>query len=107
MPLLKNPSRLQLDDILLVARFPPWADVAVPYALGLAREHQARMQVVHAMPTHASQKVTHVPQGGAFRQSWREVVLEGGARPSVIDDDITAARLGDMTGQHDFDLAIV
>ncbi len=107
MQLLENPSRLQLDDVLLIAQFPPWADVAVPYALALAREHRARMQVVHAMPTHASQKVTHVPQGGAFRQSWREVVLEGGARPSVIDDDITAARLGDMTGQHDFDLAIV
>jgi len=106
MPLLKNPSRIQLDDILLVARFPPWGDVAVPYALGLAREHQALMQVVHAMPTHASQKVMHVPQGGAFRRSWRELVFDAGARQRVIDDDIMATRLGHMTGQHDFDLVI-
>ena len=107
MQLLENPSRLQLNDVLLIAQFPPWADVAVPYALELAREHRARMQVVHAMPTHASQTVTHVPQGGAFRRSGREVVLDAGARPPVIDDDITAARLDDMAGQHDFDLAIV
>lgn len=107
MQLSENPSRLQLNDVLLIARFPPWADVAVPYALELAREHRARMQVVHAMPTHASQKVTHVPQGGAFRRSWRDVVLDAGARPAVIDYDTTAARLVDMKGQHDFDLAIV
>jgi len=107
MQLLESPSRLQVDDILLIAQFPPWADVAVPYALALAREHRARMQVVHAMPTHASQNVMHVPQGGAFRQAWREVVFNAGARPSIIDDDTTAARLDDMTGQHGFDLAIV
>jgi len=33
MQLLESPSRLQVDDILLIAQFPPWADVAVPYAL--------------------------------------------------------------------------
>lgn len=107
MQLLENPSRVQLNDVLLIAQFPPWADVAVPYALELAREHRARMQVVHAMPTHGSQKVTHVPQGGAFRRSWREVVFDAAARPAVLDDGRMAVRLDDMTGQHDFDLAIV
>ena len=107
MQLLENPSRLQLNDVLLVAQFPPWADVAVPYALELAREHRARMQVVHVVPTHASRKVTHVPQGGAFRRSWREIVFDAGARPAVIDDGTAVARLDDMTRRHDFDLAIV
>lgn len=107
MQLLENPSRLQLNDVLLIAQFPPWADVAVPYALALAREHRAGMQVMHEIPTHASQKVTQVPQGGGFRQSWREVVFEAGARLCVSDDDTTAARLDAMAGQHDFDLAIV
>lgn len=107
MQLLENPSRLQLNDVLLVAQFPPWADVAVPYALELAREHRARMQVVHAVPAHLSPKVTRVSQGGAFRRSWREIVFDAGARNAVIGDDTMAARLDDMTGQHDFDLAIV
>jgi len=107
MQLLENPSRLQLNDVLLIAQFPPWADVAVPYALALAREHRSRMQVMHEIPAHASQKVTHVPQGGAFRRSWREIVFDTDARLYVIDDDTRAARLDDMTGQPDFDLAIV
>jgi len=107
MQLLENPSRLQLNDVLLIAQFPPWADVAVPYALELAREHRARMQVVHAMPTHASQKVTHVPQGGA--SAGRGVRLYSTRMPAPLSSttDTTAARLDDMTGQHDFDLAIV
>jgi universal stress protein A len=104
---LENSSRLQLNNVLLIAQFPPWADVAVPYALALAREHRARMQVTHAIPTHASQRVTNVPQGGAFRQPWRKVVFEAGARLAAIDDGTRAARLGDITGQHNFDLAIV
>lgn len=106
MQLLENPSPLQLDDILLLAQFPPWEDMAVPYALGLAREHGARMQVVHALPTHASQKLTQVLQGGAFRRSWRELVFDAGASRAIIDP-ATELRPGDMRDQRNFDLAVV
>lgn len=64
MQLVEKPSRVQLHQILLVTEYPPWADVAVPYALGLAREHRARMQVVHQVPPHGSQKLMHLPRGG-------------------------------------------
>lgn len=107
MQLLENPSRVRLDKILLLTEFPPWADVAVPYALDLAREHRARMHVAHPVPTHAFQKLTQLPQGGAFRQSWRDLVFETAARQVVVDSDSMAARLRHMTERHDFDLIVV
>jgi nucleotide-binding universal stress UspA family protein len=107
MQLLENPSRVRLDKILLLTEFPPWADVAVPYALGLAREHRARMHVAHPVPAHAVQKLTHIPQGGAFRRSWSDLVFETATRQVVVDSDTVAARLRQMAERHDFDLIVV
>jgi len=107
MLLLEKPSRIQLEKILLVTDYPPWADVAVPYTLGLAREHGARMHVVHPVTTHTFQKLTQVPQGGAFRESWRDLVFEVAARQVAVDTDFMSARLRELADRHDFDLIVV
>ena len=107
MQLLDNPPRIQLDKILLVAEYPPWADVAVPYALGLAREHRARMHVAHPIATDKMPKLTQAPHGDAFRRSWRDLVFEAAARQVVTDREMLPTRLQEMAKQHDFDLIVV
>jgi nucleotide-binding universal stress UspA family protein len=107
MLLLEKPSRIQLNKILLVTKYPPWADVAVPYTLGLARDHGAHTHVVHPMAAHTSRNLTQVPQGGAFRESWRDLVFEVAARQIAVDNDFMAARLREMTDRHDFDLIVI
>ncbi|HEU5401458.1 MAG TPA: universal stress protein [Terriglobales bacterium] len=107
MQLFEKPSRVQLDNILLVTEYPPWADVAVPYALGLAREHRARMHVVHPASAHTLQTLTHVPQGGAFREAWRDLLFSAAARQLVVDSEMMPVRVREMTHRHDFDLIVV
>src|SRR5512146_1638344 len=106
MQLFENPSRIQLDKILLVPEYPPWSDVAVPYTLGLARDHEARMHVAHPVSTQMLQKLTHVPQGGAFRQSWSDLLFEMSARQVVIDRE-KPVHLRHIAEQDDFDLIVV
>lgn len=107
MQLSENPVRVQLDKILLVTECPPWADVAVPYALALARDRGAQMHVVHPVSTHMLQKLTDLPQGGAHRQSWRDLVLRAATRQVVVDADVMAAQLRQVAQRHDFDLIVV
>lgn len=107
MHLSENPSRIRLERILLLADYPPWADVAVPYALGLARGHRAQMHVAHPVPTHAFQKLTQVPQGGPFRQRWRDLVFEAAERQVVTDIESIGPRLRQIAGRHDFDLVVL
>lgn len=107
MQLFENPSRIQLDHILLVTDSPPWSDIAVPYTLGLARDHRAGLHVVHPASTHTLQKVTQIPQGGAFREFWRDLVFEAAGRHVAIHDDGMPERLRQMTERHDFDLIVL
>lgn len=107
MQLFEKPSRIQLEKILLVTDFPPWADVAVPYALGLAREHRAQMHVAHPVSTHTFQKITHLPQGGSFRETWRDLVFGAAERQVVMDTESIGPQLQQITGRHDFDLVVI
>lgn len=107
MQLFENPLRIQLDRMLLVTEFPPWADVAVPYALELARQHRARMHLAHPVSTHTLQKLTQMPQSGAFREAWRDLLSEATARQVVVDSDTMPALLRQMAEQNDFDLIVM
>jgi nucleotide-binding universal stress UspA family protein len=107
MQLKEKPAPLQLEDILVVTEFPPWADAAVPYALTLAREHRARMHVAHAASPHFLRKVASLPGDGGFRQSWRDTMLAATARQVLLDTEEIAPQLRAMMARHDFDLAVV
>jgi nucleotide-binding universal stress UspA family protein len=104
--LLEKPSRVQLNKILLVTEHPPWGDLAVPYTLNLARDHNARMHVVHPVATPTLQRLARLPQGGAFRESWRDLVFQVAARQVAVDTDFMGARLRELADRHDFDLVV-
>ncbi len=107
MKLLEKPAPLRLEDILVVTEFPPWADAAVPYALGLARERSARMHVAHAVSTHFFQRITSMPAGSGFRRSWGDAMLTAASRQVLVEAHEIAPRLQAMIRRQDFDLAIV
>lgn len=107
MQLLHNPSRIQLERILLVTDFPPWADVAVPYALGLARGHRAQMHVAHPVSSRMFRKVAQFPNGGTFREPWRDLVFGAAERQAVMDTEVIGPGLRQIAGRHDFDLVVI
>lgn len=108
MQVLEKPARLSLNEILVVTELPPWADPAIPYALGLARLHGAKLRIAHAVSTDASTyesgKVTVLPP---FLHSWRDELNQSQARHTVIDASEVALKMQFMVHRYDFDLAIV
>jgi len=107
MRLLEKPTRLSMEDILVVTEFPPWADAALPYALSLVREHGAKMHVAHTASTHFFQKVTNMPAIGGFRRAWRDVMAFATARQVLVDNREIAPTFRAMCQRRDFDLVIV
>lgn len=106
MQVLERPARLSLTDILVVTELPPWADSAVPYALGLAEEHGARMHVVHGAAADIFENA--MPRcAGRFRNSWRDMLLRATGRQMLAKKQATASTLRASLEPQDFDLAVV
>jgi len=85
MRTLEKPVRLSLNEIMVVTELPPWADPVVPYAVGLARQHKAKLHIVQALSADVSAyepgDVAVLPRG-AFRSSWRDE-LQKAHRPAM------------------------
>ncbi len=103
MELMERPARLALEEILVITEFPPWADSAVPYALELAREHGARMQVTHAVPADVfdvkqKHRGVRITGGGSVR------ALAGGQM--VAKESEIACQLQAVMESRHYDLVI-
>lgn len=107
MQLVHNPSRVQLEKILLVTDFPPWSDVAVPYALTLTREHGAETHIAHPVSSHMFASLAQLPQGGPFRGPWRDLVFGAAERQAVVETESMGPRLRQIAGGHEFDLIVI
>ena len=107
MQILEKPARLSLTEILVITELPPWADPAVPYALSLARQHDAKIWIAHAVSPHLHNKVTALPHVGAFCQTWRYELSMAKARHILLDASDVALRLQFMMHERKFDLVIV
>lgn len=107
MQTLEKPARLSLKEILVITELPPWADPAVPYALNLARQHDAKIWIAHAVSPHLSNKVTALPHVGAFCQTWRYELSMAKARHVLLDASDVALKLQFMMHEREFDLVIV
>jgi nucleotide-binding universal stress UspA family protein len=98
MHLLEKPARLMLQDILVVSTGPGPTDTALAHALGLAREHGARMHFAHTAWT------------GFDGNTKGSCALGSGA--AELKDSVTGQRFaGDnlrgILEQNKFDLAVL
>ena len=68
----KDPSKIK--TILAATDFSATADVALDWALALARQHQARLCLVHAL-TLPAPLPDYIPTGTDFGQEMHEIAL--------------------------------
>jgi len=60
MQLRNKPTRIPIENILLVTDGAPWDNVAVLYGIDLAREYVARLQVIHAVSASLQKRILEV-----------------------------------------------
>src|SRR4051812_45785973 len=99
--------RITFNEILLITGFPPWDDPSVLLATGIAKVHDAKLHIVHPLPSTMLQGTAWVREDSALATLWTDIVSRPSTRQTIIGLEEVGPRLRSLASRHDIDLVVV
>lgn len=99
-------ARFAIKNILVVTECPPWRDRILPFALSVAKAHEAKVDIVHPVPADFLEQKRNVRDGIRKGQAWADIRLIAGGWQKLIDASALEEATRELFADHTYDLVI-